>query len=237
MSQGLFSANTGLLVDDSEVQFLFAAAPRATFKWMRDWMGRIFGSHRREWLERTAVRVGVSGGANFDRSGFYGGLFGRARSFRYVIEPSQQAIPDHPDLSQIRASVFTDSRAALGLELGGTWRNVHGKRFLAIPLKRARNSLGKKKRPYQTPETARAAGKTFFSFRAKRTGKLYLAELIAKGAGKNKRFAFKPTYLLVREVHQKPVLRFLQTWKELEAGRMQRLEEAKQKILQEVKKG
>jgi hypothetical protein len=230
----LFSTDIRLTVVDEQVKQLFRRLPAATFRAIRDYMGRIFGSHRREWLAKTAVRLGVEGGAKFDREGFYGGIFGRARSFKYRIEPATKQVPDFPNLALIRGSVGTTSRAALGLELGGTWRARH-KRFMAIPLKRALNVLGQKKKPYQSPATAKAAGRQFFSFVAKRTGRLYLAELISKGAGKNKRWAFKPTYRLVSEVHQKPILRFLETWRDEAPGRARRLEEAKAQILKELR--
>lgn len=227
-----------VVVDDREVDQLFLQAPRVTFKWMRDFVGRAFGSFRREWMKKNAERFKIPGGANFDRETFIGGPFGLARTFKYRIKPSQGVIPANPDLSQIEGSFATDSPVAYGLEVGGTYTSRTG-RFLALPLKRALDSLGRKKRNYATPKRAQQSGKSFFVFKAKRTNRLYLAEYVKKGRAGARGFSasWKPTWRLVRSVKVPALLRFVQTWAEQEGERARRLQETKDSIRKELTPG
>ena len=227
-----------VVVDDREVDALFVRAPRVTYKWMRDFVGRCFGSFRRDWLRKNAERFRIPGGANFDKEAFFGGPFGLARTFKYRIQPSQGSIPANPDLSKIQGEFSTDSPVAYGLEVGGSY-GPRGGRFLALPLKRALDSLGRKKRNYSTPKKGQEKGKTFFVFKAKRTNRLYLAEYVKKGRVGTRNFSasWKPTWRLVSRVNVPALLRFVATWKEQEAERARRLQETKDSIRKELTPG
>lgn len=229
-------------IDDQEVANLFAAAPRRTFLGMRDYVGQISGSFRRTWLEQAKGTIKGPRAENL------------LRTFKYKLTPAQGEVPDKPDLSQISARYETNSQILLGLEKGGTYGPRAGSRYLAIPLKGgpAFNSLGVKKKEYASPLVARNAGlsatvtdpetgqsrtsakaRTFFTFMSKQ-GKLYLAQLFSKGAGKNRRYWFELVWHLQTSITVKPRLNFVATWNAMAPDRSRRLIDTKAKILADI---
>lgn len=226
--------NAQVTIDDTEFVRFFEQAPRVTFKWVRDYVGRCFGSFRRDWLKGLAGRLRLPGGT-YDPESFYGGRFGLGRSFRYRVTPTQGYVPAKPNLAQISGEMSTNSPVAYGLEVGGTYGARSG-RFLAIPLRRALDTLGRKKRNYRSPKIAQAAGKFFFVFKAKRTGRLYLSEYVRKGrrGSKTESARWFPTWKLVRQVSVRPLFRLIDTWKAMEPDRFRRLLETKESIRKEL---
>lgn len=224
-----------VVVDDQEVANMFAAAPKRTFIGMRDYVGQVSGSFRRTWLEVAKAQVK---GPRSDAL---------LRTFKYKITPSQGQVPDKPDLSEISAKYETTSPILLGLEKGGTYGPKLGSRYLAIPLKGgpAFNSLGVKKKEYASPKVARASGgastafgtnakaKTFFTFKSA-AGKLFLAQLFSKGAGKNRKYWFQLVWHLQKSITVLPRLRFLATWEAMAPDRSRRLIDTKAKIMADI---
>lgn len=234
---------TDLVIDDSEVRVMFAQAPISTFRWMRDYVGQCMGSFRRDWIAAAKARLG--------------GKERLLRSFIYTITPGQNEYPAQGNLSAISAAFSTNSPVALGLETGGTYGPRAGSKYLSIPIPGgpAFNSAGVRKKNYASPRTARASGpganvygptpgelgsnpnaKTFFVFH-NRKGKMFLAELFARGAGDHKRYWFELAFRLEPQVTVKPILRFIATWDAMAPDRARRLIETKARITAEINSG
>lgn len=224
-------------VSDEEIASLFKAAPRRTFLGMRDYVGQISGSFRREWLRY------VMGAIKGPRKEY---LF---RSFTYDVTPKQSEVPNPIDLGAIRARYVTTSAILLGLEKGGTYGPKSGSRYLAIPIPGgpAMSASGVKKKAYASPQVARASGigadqlagsakaKTFFTF-VNKQGKKFIAQLFSKGRGAGQRYWFELAWRLEPKITVRPVLRFISTWRAMEQDRALRLQLTKAKIVEGIRR-
>lgn len=168
----LVSPQGSITLNDEEIARLFQRAPASTFLHLRDTVGAIFGSHRREWLARTDIQFGRSGGMKAEPlqhvdpgAALRSGRNWRGNLFFYAVSPKQRKIRDGsyqlehsgaPDLSQISGEAFTTSDVALMHETGGTIQPKRG-RMLAIPMGLTVDKNGKPIPRWRTPRKYRAA--------------------------------------------------------------------------------
>lgn len=243
-------------VDASHVQRLFERFPAVTFFHVRDAIGGMFGSHRREWLARTTVKMNPRG-MRVDRlSSRTGGASGKTarRSFFYKVFPQSKTLSAGGSLEDITGEAYTSSEVALGLEQGGTRRPTKG-RMLAIPIGVTLDSAGRPKQRWRRPSAFRRAspnnelvaltlkrGKLPILYQVKGGKKAAAtagAVSLARGKGKigGRKRILLPAYLLVRSVTNRPVLRFMATWDALAGDRAIRMKRAADRILEGADSG
>jgi hypothetical protein len=247
-------------VDASRVERTFARYPRLTWFHLRDTIGGIMGSHRREWLQRTRVdfstRNGMRAGNLTSRAAGSAG-FARQRTFFYRIEPQSRRPGPRATLDEIRAETFTESRVALGLEQGGTFRPKRS-RWIAIPIGVTLDSLGRPKSRWHTPQSyLRASARNkLISLRlgtrnpivyqvkgggsraaARQSGAITALRDRPTGNRRRARRILLPAYQLVRSVTRKPLLRYLETWEELASDRDRRFARMFDRIQEDVDRG
>lgn len=223
-------------INNPEVGRLFERAPAKMFFHVRDTVGAIMGSHRREFLARTDVKFknrGMRVNNVASRATLSSGSatsWDVRRSFIYEVSPEGKTVPEgqKPDLSKIAAGSATTSPAALGLEKGGTFRPTKG-RYQALPIGITLDSLGRVKGKWTSP-TRFAQGKTPKEIVAlKKKGaagkqpNFVLWWRKKTGRGKGRKEVLLPAFLLVPRVTRKPRLKYLETWRNLEADRSVRL--------------
>lgn len=230
------------------------------FKHYRDAIGRAFGRHRREWLQRTlakfrtgGMRVGPIGQSSAPANA------GEAkRRFFYRVTPAEKVLPPGADaraaLEALGGESYSGSPVAAGLEFGGTHR-ARGEQFLAIPIGVTLDKLGRPKARWATPSAfARTSpGKELLALRLDGSLKLYqvvsgrtkaaqqtpgaVSRVQDRPRGRGLARALLPAYQLVRSVRRKPLLRFYATWDELQADRDQVFREAHDRLMQELPNG
>lgn len=237
-------------INNPRVGDLFAKAPAVMFFHVRDTVGAIMGSHRREFLARTEVKF-KGGGMRV------GNITGRAslssgpatswdvrRSFIYEVSPVDKVPPPGvtPDLAQIAAASATTSPAALGLEKGGTFPPREG-RYQALPIGITLDSLGRVKGKWTSP-TRFLQGKQKKELVAVRKlagpgrqPNLVLYWKKKTGRGKGRKEVLLPAFLLVPRVTRKQRLKYLETWKNLEANRGERLRAMLDRAAKEMQNG
>lgn len=228
------SASTGRIVK------LFETAPHKTFFHVRDAVGGMMGSHRREWLKRTDVdfqRGGMQAAAFGSKSGADAPGYRSDKKFFYIVEPRRKSVPrsQTPNLEDISAVAFTRSLPALGLETGGTFRAV-GNPFMAIPIGYALNKRGKPKPGFSSPAALKAHPRlvnkdTVVIQKPGRAPVIYLQKPLKR------RTRLLPLFVLVRSVNRKARLRFMATWRELVRDRERRLARAADRIVTELEQG
>lgn len=237
-------------INNPEVGALFGRAPAVMFWHVLDTVGAIMGSHRREFLARTEVKFkggGMRVGNLSSRATLSSGpatSWDVRRSFIYEVTPVSKEVPKDtkPDLAQIAAASATTSPAALGLEKGGTFGPREG-RYEALPIGITLDSLGRVKGKWTSP-TRFQAGKTKKEIVALRkkgvTGKqpnLVLYWRKKTGRGKGRKEVLLPAFLLVPRVTRKQRLKYLETWRNLEADRGARLSGMLTRAAQEMERG
>ena len=112
----------GWQVVGSRVFETFRQAPVSVFFHVRDTLGAIFGSHRREWLQRTQVQFQRGGFKALPlRSGEATAPGFRSRFFFYQVEPATKRWPadNVPPLEKIEA--FGKERNLSVLEIAVAW--------------------------------------------------------------------------------------------------------------------
>lgn len=204
-------------MSSGRVDKMLARAPRSLFFHVRDAVGSMYGSHRREWLKRTQIKVG-----NLAR-----------RSFFYKVNPKEKAPPrgQRVDLAAIEATAYTKTEVGRALEFGETIVPKRG-RYLAIPIGASLGPSGRKRRTWSTPARYRAReGKPLVAI--EKGGKLILHQVRHRG---RRRFLV-PAYLLVPQVQIKPRLRFYATWAELAPDRVMRLSRALDRTVADAEAG
>ena len=193
---------------------------------IRTGINRSMGAFRRQWTT-TDVDKGIdarkSGGFGIRRAWFY-----------------DRATQRH--INQLEGHFFTRSKAAFGLEVGGTRRATRGK-MLALPLseQRAKFLYGASGRILPSASNPTKAkfrkGWQFFSRQDDRGNVLlYRVIGISKKGTLTKRFSADPAYLLVNSIHQRPVLGLRKSWKRFQPEVEKRMSEAIGKALRKVGK-
>ena len=242
-------------ITDDVIERLFRVVPRITWEAIRDMVGGVFGSHRREWLAAKKVdfreKGGLRAGNLSSRDSVPGGFHGR-RTFFYRVFPANKKAPAGrtPDLSEISGETFTRSEVAEGLEFGGTHRPKGG-RFLPIPIGITLDSLGRPKSKWVTPSKYRRASpkNDLVTFRRQPGGPLVLHQRRRKGKvannapgavsrvgaqGDARRDVFLPAYVLVPRVTRRARLKFYDTWDGMAADRDRRLSAAADEIVRQL---
>lgn len=159
------------------------------------------------------------------------------KSIFFVLQPANKRRQSGENLQDIRGDFFTRSKAWQGLEFGGQFGPTHGQQFVAIPIGITKDSLGRTKSKWSTPErfkraTKRGGAKSLVSFRLK-SGALVLwhKKKASRGstdaAGHARKFVYLPAFQLVKSVKRRARLRFFDTW----TGDEQRQQERLDKIL------
>lgn len=260
MSNTLVTAGGTLEVDDQKLARLFRRVPGVTAFHLRDTIGAIMGSHRREFLADTAVQV-TDAGKGFrvakmqseavnapNRQASRKNAFS---SFFYTVRPAKVNKDDkNPQIQNISAEAFTTSKIAYIHEVGGTVR-PRSRRMLAIPVGMTLRSDGKPIPRWRTPAKYRAskAGNDLVVFKR---GKKPLLWAVLKGTGKNARTSgavmqvgegqkkksdrriLAPAYRLVPSVKMQPRLRFITTWERLAPDRTRRIARMFDRIVEEA---
>ncbi len=222
-------------VTKGETLALFAQMPRDVFKALRFYMDRSFKSFRETFPEKADIDPNRRDVLR-QRNKF---LSGDRRGFFYEINPPRDQIPAVPDLRTLRASVSSFSRAALGLEVGGT-STAKGGGYLALPIGFTKDSLGRTKTKWTTPKkfaTATQTRKDLVSIERpggarilywrKRVPKSFSGP-VHRGAGRKSSspgYILVPVFMLVRSVNRKARLHFFRTWTEEDTTRRGYLQE------------
>lgn len=230
------------------------------FKHYRDAVGRIFGRHRREWIQRTLAKFRDKGlrvspiGSGVKAANRQDAM----RRFFYNVEPKAKTLPPGADaraaLESLHGEAYAGSKVAEGLEFGGTHRAKSGK-MLAIPIGITLDSLGRPKGRWAWPSGYRRAnpGKELLALRLDGRLKLYqvtsgrtkaaqqtvgaLSLRKDRPRGRGMARVLLPAYVLVRSVTRKPVLRFYATWDELQADRDMVFQQAQDALMKELPNG
>ncbi len=207
-----------VVMSSGRVSRLLVRAPRALYFHVRDAVGSMYGSHRREWLAKTEIKVG-----NLARRGFF-----------YRVDPkSKVAPPDvRPDLGAIQAAAYTTSRVARELELGGIITPKRG-RMLAIPIGVSLTPTGRKRRAMATPRRFRAASPDNELVLLRVGRSLVLHQVRRRG----RKRVLLPAYRLVPRVVRRPRLRFFATWAGLAQDRVSRLVRALDRTVADAEAG
>lgn len=234
---------------------LFERVPRLTFFHMRDTLGAIYGSHRREWLQRTQAKFRPRGiKADNLRSGNADARPRHGGTFVYNVEPAAKAPPAGTDvnLEQISAESFSTSKIALGLEQGGTHTARRG-RLLALPIGVTLDSAGRPKSRWVTPGAYKRSGARNRLVAIKFRGRAPVLYQVKGGRskkaaetpgafgrtvkGESKPQILLPAYVLVPRVRRRALLRYGATWEELESDRDRRIGVAADKIIGDAERG
>lgn len=233
-----------------DVVKLFRRGPQATYYHLRDAIGGMAGSHRREWLQRTEVAMNRGGFAataikpNPTVSGFAG------RFFYYRVGPGTRPTrPKEPRLSDITLELYSTSEVALAQEQGATIRPRTG-RMLAIPIGVSLRKDGRPIPRWHTPRAYRqsAANNDLVALNLAGNPKLYQVRRGVAAARKSGAFSrvgegakparartvLLPAYQLAKQVQLKPRLRFMATWDALQDDRKVRFARAASRILEEI---
>jgi len=237
-----------IAVHSAPVQQLFERAPDTVFFHLRDALGGIFGSHRREWLAQKQVEFGQRGGLQAGRltsstsepAGFAG-----SRKFFYRVLPASKKRPEGGTLDDITGDAYTRSEIALGLEKGGP-ASASSTRYLALPIGVTLDSTGRPKSRWVTPSHYRKARATndLVAFPARRGGPLILwqkkrGKAAARKTGAisragEQKTVYLPAYVLVRRVVRKARLKFYDTWDSMAADRDRRYKRAMDQMMREL---
>ena len=159
------------------------------------------------------------------------------KSIFFVLRPKNRKREGGQTLEDIAGDFFTRSEAWEGLEFGGTFGPKRGQQFVALPIGITKDSLGRTKSKWSTPErfkrtTKRGGAKALVSFRLK-SGALILwhKKKAPRGAtdsqGRARQFIYLPAFQLVSGVKRRARFRFFSTW----AGEDQKQRERLAKIL------
>lgn len=214
---------TELILNTGGILRLFNKAPRATFFHLRDTLGSVFGSQRREWLKRNELTFKKKRTAN--------------KLFFYRMRPADRDKMPAPgatvSLDKISGETFTRSKMALAHELGGTIRPTSG-RFLSIPIGGALTPGGSVRRGMRDPREFRATFPNRNLVSLARDGKPVLYEA-KKGRGQTEKLV--PMFALLRSVTLKQRLNFMSTWDSLQADRQRRFDEMLRRIVKDVTDG
>jgi hypothetical protein len=227
--------------DLGKIAALFDRAPRVVWTRMRDVFGAIFGSHRREFLARTKVKMEDMRAESPNSRAVTQSGFARARTFFYKVYPQQRSPQSgaRPDLGAISGQSFTHSAVALGLERGGTFR-AQGGDYLALPIGITLDSLGRPKSRWARPALF-ARGKNpkdlvvLRDFENPGEAPILFWKRRRGRGGRN--VDFEPAFMLVRSVTRRPLLGFMRTWGELAGDRDRRLKEALRRTVAEIEAG
>lgn len=243
----------GWQVVGSRVFETFRQAPVSVFFHVRDTLGAIFGSHRREWLQRTQVQFQRGGFKALPlRSGEATAPGFRSRFFFYQVEPATKRWPadNVPPLEKIQAFAYSGSDVALAHEFGATITPKKG-RNLAIPIGVSLNKNGQPIARWRTPAKYRKAkagntlvaldlghGPTLYQVQkatAAQSRKVGAISRLSNARLKRKdRRVLLPAYQLVRKVTVRPRLKFYATWDDLASDRARRWSGAMDRIMAEI---
>lgn len=234
---------TELSLTSGRILSLFERSPRVVFFHLRDTLGSMFGSHRREWLKRNELTFKKKRTAN--------------RLFFYKMQPRDKEKMPPPgvpvSLDRIKGEAYTRSKMALAHELGGTITPTSG-RMLAIPLGGTMTAGGNIRKGMRDPREFRAA----FPDRnlvglSSGSGRIVLYEAKKGAAASRKEGALMrsseggkkardrevlvPMFALVKSVRLKARLNFMATWDELQGDRQRRFELMMSNIVKDISDG
>lgn len=224
----------GLLMDRS---------PRVVFFHLRDTLGSIFGSHRREWLKRNELTFRKKRTAN--------------KLFFYRMQPRDKEKMPPPgvpvSLDRIKGEAYTRSKMALAHELGGTIVPTSG-RMLAVPLAGTMTAGGNLRKGMRDPAEFRATfpdrdlvalssgGGRVVLYEAKKGAAAARREgavsRVSDGGKKARdREVLVPMFALVKSVRLRARLKFMSTWDELQADRHRRFGLMMTNIVRDISDG
>lgn len=216
----------------------FRRAPTLVFPLIRDQVFRIVAGFRKRWLAAHRVEFTRGPGFNFPllskvpASLPTGPKGGQAKRIVFVVVPPKGA--SGKSLADIRAEVFTISKAWKGLEEGGTQRPKRASK-LAIPIGVTKDVKGRVIGRWNTPEKFTRANKSgkqkvLVAIFNPTNGTTILYWQKPVGAGRKKHYVYLPAYLLADKVDTPRLLHFYKTW---DAERGNRAKVAKQ-MLQKI---
>lgn len=240
-------------VDNGRVADLVSRAPRVSYFWLRNFMIRALGDHRRAWFKAKGVRFGRSGGIEV-----YGVNEGPDPSSRgpldvtYTVEPKDAKRAATPQqartLLQLLSAEASTGNIVLPVHEFGT--DIRSPRWMAVPIRTRPGS----------PKAWRAATGKDLVFRPsqRKPGTALLYEVDRKfrrprrqkGAKRTKRgaasFGPPPTvvverlrlrFLLTKYVDMKPTLRMYEVWDSLDGDRAAQWEQTANRILEDWSRG
>jgi hypothetical protein len=225
-----------------EVAGMFARSPAVAYRYLRDAVGGAMGSHRREWLSSARVAFkpgGMRAGQITSRASEAAG-FDAKRTMFYRVSPEAKTVQEGQQVSvdSISAESFTTSRAAAGLQTGGSFVAKGGKRS-AIPIGITRDSGGRVKARWFTPKAfQRGKRKKDVIALPTKSGKgviLFWRQYSGRGKGRTSRLL--PAFNLVPGVRRQARLQYYETWDRLKANRDQRFGTALEKIEKDLVHG
>lgn len=223
------------------LQATFTAFPKNAFFHLAGAMYGTFKSHRDAFLAKTDVDIDSHGGKGLRvqnitarKVGKPGGFAG-VRSFFFSVTPKSWKWKPGQRLEDIEAESFTYSKAALGLEEGGTFTSKRS-RFIALPIGAALRSDGKVIPRWSSPRKFQKGGKKETMTRPQHGHPGNRIIWWNRAASRSKKAAKRwvPVFLLVPKVTRKERLNYIETWDALESDRTRRFRAMLGNILHDV---
>lgn len=238
---GIFSYN----IQAATLEKVFKRAPKIVGPIIRDQVFRIVAGFRKRWLQAEDVDFRGAAKRNFPLLGKSPTSFpsgadgGTAKRIFFVTTPPKGA--PIKKLGQIGADIFSVSKVWKKLEEGGTEKPKSGSK-LALPIGVTLDSRGRVKSRWNTPERftrekKRGARNVLVAIFNPTSGNTILYWQQPHGAGKNKRYSYRPAFLLVDQVDQRELLHFYETWTSEAPNRVKILRTMMAKIVKAVADG
>jgi hypothetical protein len=230
---------------------LYRQGAAVTAHHLRDTLGAIMGSHRRQFLADTQIKLDqrAQGMKVYNVQSAAAGAPNRQQSSRnaynkffYTVRPKtvSKRSKNPPTLDKINAEAFTTSPVALMHERGGIIR-PRRRKMMAIPMGMTIRSDGRVVPRWSTPAKYKASKSGNQLVALRRQGKPILYAVLkatAKAASrqgavqrtsdatkkKRQRRVLVPAYTLVPQVKLLPKLAFVGSWDRLATDRKRRLD-------------
>lgn len=224
-------------------------APVATYFWLRDAVGAVFGRHRRDWIRQKRIKFG-SRKAGIRVGKVNERLPNDHRSVIYRVDPAEQRRKDAP-VDEIHGETYTHSEALESLQKGTTIKPKRGQ-FLAIPIK-PRQGRAVRRSPREFRKRMRKSSRLLYL--ENKRGTPFLAERVRKRTGqrrraertrtgrvrKNQRKTFRdtliPRWALVRAVRMPKALGYYETWDRGAGDRDRTMKRAADRLVKDIANG
>lgn len=204
-------------VDTAAVERAVARAPRVAYFWLRSYLGRVFGRHRKHWLRKKQVRFtrgGTSGRGIVVKGVNEGNVPPLDNEVSYVVEPRAERLGGvavaRAAIGKLRGEAITGNKILVVHEFGG---DIRSRGWMAVPYKTRPHNIGRWRE--------RNADKQLLTLPSKRgRDKLLVYEVqkkrargrTRKGEAPKTRDKLRLRFVLTRLVRMKPKLGYYDAW-------------------------